>query len=343
MAFLPRVGAVPLLWTVVLLLFCRTSTKIAALSQQTFVISHAAGRMGKLLAGQVREGSSLYGDGATTVRVRALVRSDAEALSVACDLAGMVTKGGTMTAKECDWLETVVVPNVSDEENILKLEAAFEGATGAVLCDASHNELVVLDDGRWSLRIPDQENNEDLSERLSAEIEAAGKSKTLEHLVLRSSMGLHLYRGKENTEEEAEAVRVMGGAEALSGPQRAEQALAADPSLDYTVLRLGALTDDAGMMPLDFGTDDSILLGRTQGQSTRRPPMISRADAARVAAFVLRERQAFAHKKMVVDCAWVSSMNQPSSVGSEEALTRAGRQDIVKIILESCDTSSIVQ
>merc|ERR1712238_368311 len=49
----------------------------------------------------------------------------------------------------------------------------------------------------------------------------------------------------------------------------------------YTILRLGALTDDAGMVPLVFGKDDST--------TNNRPPILSRADAARISTFLVRK------------------------------------------------------
>mmetsp|Transcript_24372 Transcript_24372/g.48525 ORF Transcript_24372/g.48525 Transcript_24372/m.48525 type:complete len:336 (-) Transcript_24372:35-1042(-) len=308
---------------------------------QTFVVTHAGGRMGKLLASQIREGASLYkdapanADGSPLVKIRAVVRTEEEAMSITCDLAGMTLRNGKTSYNKCDWLETVVVGDVLLEENARLLVEAFEGATGAILCDASHNELIQMDDGKWSLRIPANENKE-ISDRLLEEIKAATKSKSLEHVVLRSSMGLFLsgsdissYEGDEAMV--LEAVKVMGGDEALLGPRRAEHALRAS-DLDFTILRLGALTDDAGMVPIVFGKDDSLLLKRIEGQNTRRPPMLSRADAARVAASVLMERDFFAGKRLVIDCAWAPSWGR-SSAGTEEAVSAASRQDLKKAIL----------
>jgi len=296
--------------------------------------------MGKLLASQIREGASLYNDapvnndGSPLIKIRAVVRTEEEAKSVICDLAGMVIKNGAISYNKCDWLETVVVGDVSLEENKKLLVKAFEGATCAVLCDASHNELLQMDGGKWSLRIPANENRE-ISDRLLEEIKAATKSKTLGHVVLRSSMGLFLSSSDRpsNGDEDMvqDAIQVMGGDEALLGPRRAEEALRAS-DLDFTILRLGALTDDAGMVPLIFGTDDALLMKRIEGGNTRRPPMLSRADAARVAASVLMERDFYAGKRLVIDCAWAPKWGR-SSVGTEEAVSAAGRQDLKKAIL----------
>jgi len=319
---------------------------------QTFVITHAAGRMGKLLASQIREGALLYGDNhdsPTPVKIRAVVRSDEEAKSVLCDLAGMVTRDGITSHRETDWLETVVIGDISLEENVNRLEKVFDGATGAVLCDASHNELVQSEeDGKWSLRVPGIESKEH-SNRLSAEIDAATKSKSLEHVILRSSMGLFLNKrgldfewSPSQKEVIIEAVKAMGGDEALLGPRRAEEALESS-GLDFSILRLGALTDDAGMIPLAFGTDDSLLVQWIEGQKTRRPPVLSRADAARIASFMLRERKLFMKKRLVIDCAWLPKWGS-SSVGTEEALIAASKQDLIGDINSACSrkTTSLI-
>lgn len=309
--------------------------------------------MGKLLASQIHEESLENNE---TVRIRALVRSEEEALSVRCDLAGMVTVGGVGRPRDADWLQVRVIAD-GNEDVAAQMEQAFEGATAAVLCDAAHNELVRQNDegGRWSLRVPARDQA-DLSERLLGEVRAAQKSSTLQHLVLRSSMGLSLWkrlspeeRDEDDDEDEnddsvdttvAEAcVQVMGGPQALVGLARAEAALSSSSSsIDTTVLRLGALTDHPGPMPLVFGRgDDAILLGRVEGDTdARRPPMISRADAARVAATLVRRRRPVERgTAVVVDCAWVANMGR-SSVGSEEALRAANRQDIARDVLDSC-------
>lgn len=260
-------------------------------------------------------------------------------------MAGMVTVNGVSTFREHDdWLEVVVVPD--DDRRDRRMEAVLEGAAAAVLCDASHNELVRSGVGRWSLRVP----AEDLTGRLLAEIRAARKSTALEHLVLRSSMGTRLLRERNPSRAVVEAVDVMGGAAALRGPERAEAALLDDdedgtswsPDLSVAVLRLGALTDDAGPMPLVFGPgDDSILLERIEGdEDARRPPMISRADAARAAVAILKDHgrrrpTSPTHRRAIVDCAWAANLT-PSSVGSEEALRAAHRQDVAKEVREKC-------
>ena len=60
--------------------------------------------------------------------------------------------------------------------------------------------------------------------------------------------------------------------------------------------------NDAGMVPLIFGKDDSILLKRVDGTSTRRPPIISRAEAARLSTFLSQDADGF--KGKTIDCSW---------------------------------------
>merc|ERR1740139_151162 len=307
-------------------------------NKDIFVITHAAGRMGKLLALQIHEDSKL--SGTTPPTIRAIVRSDAEALSVQCDLGGMKMAGGQVKPIPLDWLETIVVKDINDTTDLAKLNKAFTGAHASILCDASHNDMVWNDaegetnggtsrnDGgdACSIIVPAAESR-DLSERLLAEIGAAASSGTsLRHIVMRSSMGLAVGTSSE-------AGMAMGGDAALDGPRKAEEALRST-SLDYTILRLGALTDDAGMVPLMFGVDDSILSKRMDnGEGTRRPPIVSRADAARVSTFLLREANSF--KGMTIDCSWHPKFGR-NSVGTEEAIQAAGRQDLKRDILNKC-------
>ena len=129
-----------------------------------------------------------------------------------------------------------------------------------------------------------------------------------------------------------EAALAMGGEAALAGPRKAEEALRSS-GIDHTILRLGALTDDAGMVPLIFGIDDAILERRIDSTNTRRPPILSRSDAARVSAFLLKEASSF--KGLTVDCSWHPKYGR-SSVGSEEAISAAGRQDLKEAVIEGC-------
>jgi len=294
----------------------------------TVTITHAAGRMGKLLALQIREDANIAGK--ELPNIRAIVRSESEAFSVKCDLGGMQLKGNIPSFNSLDWLETVVVEDFNAENERLKLKASFEGADVAILCDSAHNEILWDDnEGKGgeevcSISVP-AADNKDLSERILAEIEMASSSSTLSHVVMRSSMGLHVGATSE-------AGMAMGGEVALAGARKAEEALKSS-SLEYTILRLGALTDDAGMVPLIFSMDDSILKKRVDSTNTRRPPLISRADAARVCTFLSREATFF--RGMTIDCSWHPKFGR-SSVGTEEAIKAAARQDLKTDILVSC-------
>lgn len=307
--------------------FALTTVNGGTTPRNIYVITHAAGRMGKLLALQLREDANIAG--LEMPRIRAVVRSDSEAMSVQCDLGGMTMEGGNVAPIPVDWLDIVVVKNIDDEAERTKLRNTFEGAGVAILCDSSHNEMQWdPSDEFCSIVVPAAENK-DLSERLLTEIEMASSSSTLSHVVMRSSMGLAV-------DSKSEAGIIMGGEAALNGPLKAEERLRSS-SLDYTILRLGALTDDAGMVPLIFGRDDSILLKRVDSTNTRRPPIISRADAARVCTFLSKEAAFF--RGMTIDCSWHPKFGR-SSVGTEEAVSFAGRQDLKKDIIERCSVDA---
>lgn len=77
----------------------------SSIPEDIVVITHAAGRMGKLLAAQIREDATLSSSTNTCCdfpKIRAVVRSNAEALSVKCDLGGMTLSNGQMTPIPCD-------------------------------------------------------------------------------------------------------------------------------------------------------------------------------------------------------------------------------------------------
>jgi len=405
-------------------------------------ITHAAGRMGKVLALQLREDAELRyrsrsatkndddddndndnGDNAKShlPKIRAIVRSEKEAYSVRCDLGGMTMVGGCIAKPiALDWLETVVIEsNAVDSERTALLREAFEGCRAAILCDASHNELVWKendnDDDKdndndnndntnsgFSVNVPASENK-DLTKRLLEEIDAASHSSTLEHVVLRSSMGLavdahRLYQSQNNKKppltilpffdddcevkiDWAALAKAMGGEAALAGPREAERAFRKMAELElepknnnndnsggvsakqrkrkrkHTILRLGALTDDAGMVPLVFGSNDSILVKTTDdGTSNYRPPILSRSDAARVSTFLVRNDDdddkendddaingnhnndsnidSNNNNLTTIDCAWHPKYGR-DSVGREETISAAGRQDLNKAILKA--------
>ena len=312
--------------------------------------------MGKVLALQIREDAQIAGVPPEELpRIRAVVRSEAEAASVECDLGGMTLIGGEAAPVKLDWLDIIIVEDIEEERGKEMLRTAFEGADGAILCDASHNEMVwMYDDANGSgeeevcsISVPAAESK-DLSKRLLAEIDAASSSSTLRHVVMRSTMvGVLDYASLLHTDltplltrtietiqglspgVSEEAAAAMGGEAALAGPRRAEEALRSS-GINHTILRLGALTDDAGMVPLIFGMNDAILERRIDSTTTRRPPILSRSDAARVSIFLLKEASSL-FTGLTVDCSWHPKYGR-SSVGSEEAINAACRQDLMEAL-----------
>ena len=95
----------------------------------------------------------------------------------------------------------------------------------------------------------------------------------------------------------------------------------------YTVLRLGALVDSAGGVPLAFGQGDQQLLDRAADDDVNEPPLISRNDAARLLGEVVR-RGLPALDHQVVDAAWSPKFGVVSA-GTLETAATAARQDVV--------------
>ena len=404
-AYVSVIGTVvPLLLSIAVL--APTNNMVIALSttaprKNAIAITHAAGRMGKVLALQLREDAAMryknrraldtekegsYDENDDDMEahlpiIRAIVRSEQEAFAVKCDIGGMKMVSGCVAQPiKVDWLETIVIDSGLDAgERTQKLRDAFEGCKAAILCDASHNELVWTEECDmedietdytncgFSMVVPASENR-DLSRRLLQEIDATMHSTTLEHVVLRSTMGLAVARAAEaqrlymeqkplvplESDIDWEALaRAMGGEDALAGPRMAEKAFTRlaelCPNRRHTILRLGALTDDAGMVPLVFGTNDSILIKSKEfdGQKNYRPPILSRNDAARVSTVLVRNENDMdvydpyvgSSNLLTVDCAWQLKYGR-DSVGREETISHASRQDIGEDILEAVGESS---
>ena len=93
------------------------------------------------------------------------------------------------------------------------------------------------------------------------------------------------------------------------------------------MLRLGALVDSAGGIPLAFGKGAEQLLERCADETAREPPLISRNDAARLVVEVI-SRGLTQLSNVTVDAAWEAKWGM-SSAGTEEAARRASRQDVV--------------
>ena len=97
--------------------------------------------------------------------------------------------------------------------------------------------------------------------------------------------------------------------------------------ITFTTLRLGALIDSAGGVPLAFGEGDSLLVESLSTERGSEPPLISRNDAARLVVETLCSglpRLGGA----TVDAAWAHKWSL-SSAGTEEAARTAARQDLI--------------
>ena len=159
----------------------------------------------------------------------------------------------------------------------------------------------------------------------------------MQNVLLRSSMGVGALRGatseaaSEYTQElAAAAVTRMGGAAAIAAQADAEEALRTrcdQRGVSCTVLRLGALVDTAGGIPLSFGCADAQLIERCTDEAAREPPLISRNDAARLVVEIVR-RGWPRLDGATVDAAWADKWGL-TSAGTEEAARTAGRQDLV--------------
>ena len=301
---------------------------------QVVVVSHAGGRMGTLLVAQLREE---FGE---CVTVRAIVRSEAESEKLLCDIHGVKLVNGSMAplVPSCgSWVTPFVVDADCTDDDLKK---AFAGATSAVLCDALHTELIDDSPGKRAIRVPE---GGEQARRLPRMLKAASTaSPSLAHVVLRSSMGIACAAScgpsadpeSSPRECDADAMRAidrMGGSAILAAVGESEEQLASS-GLPYTVLRLGALTDDAGMIPLAFGANDDLLLQSFELTEGDEPPMLSRADAARAAISVLQTGSPL--HGATFECAWDYKWAR-SSIGTEEAVLRAGRQDMRAGMLEA--------
>jgi len=122
----------------------------------------------------------------------------------------------------------------------------------------------------------------------------------------------------------------MGGAAVIAVGADAKTALkkqCEQRGIFYMVMRLGALVDSAGGVPLAFGGDNALLLERV-GDGMPEPPLIARNDAARLVVDVVSSGPAANLSGAVVDVAWGSKWGM-ASAGTEEAARTAARQDVV--------------
>ena len=169
------------------------------------------------------------------------------------------------------------------------------------------------------------------------QISAVANAPEMGHVLLRSSMGVGALRcasgegASDYTQQlAAAAVMRMGGGATIAAQADAEDALRArcvQRGVPFTVLRLGALVDSAGGIPLTFGSGDAQLLERCADGVALEPPLISRNDAARLVVEVVRQGLPQLGNA-TVDAAWQDKWGM-SSAGTEEASRCASRQDLV--------------
>ena len=330
------------------------------------VVTHASGRMGVSVVGQLREQLLLNPErerppwceaSEDSLQIRAVVRSEQEAARLQLDLCGSVLRGGVLTPlldMEKDLGIQICVCG-DDADEAASLEAAFAGASCAVLLSAAHADFssgsaplgapIVpgsIEAAKAASRfagtavnvaIPPVEGAR-AARRLGAEIAAAAVSPQIRHVILRSSMGVASLEAEDaDAEEDKEgslAVGRMGGAAALAVQADAEAALRArcdQKGVAYTVLRLGALVDSAGGVPLAFGQGDQQLLDRAADDDVNEPPLISRNDAARIVCHVAGEGLP-SLGGATLDVAWQDRWGT-TSAGTDETARAAARQDVM--------------
>ena len=232
-----------------------------------------------------------------------------------------------------------------DDSSRLAVDQVVTGATFHRRASKAYAAALAaaLEDG-VNVRVPPV-TGATASRRLGAEVAAVAAAGSMRHVVLRSSMGVGALRtitgadkatGDEDVVDEEElqmasvAITRMGGAATIAAQADAESALrtrCAQGSASCTVLRLGALVDSAGGIPLSFGASDALLLERVADERAKEPPLISRNDAARlVAEIVCAGLPSLADA--TVDAAWDVKWGM-SSAGREETARTAARQKLV--------------
>ena len=362
-------------------------------------VSHAAGRMGVSVVGQLREKWSVNDpDKGDQLEIHAIVKTEEEANRLRLDLCGGVLREGKLMPlldlKADLGVKLFVVPD--DANEAAGLSSAFAGAEVAVLLSAAHadfkpervtdaelaeSQLDASDEvlprtafharassaykatkaaaqsSGISVRVPPV-MGASAARRLGAEVSCVTSAgSTTRHVLLRSSLGteslmtataMTTAASQEDLSQEAMeelkeeralasmAISRMGGASAIAAQADAEDMLRTrcdQREISYTILRLGALVDSAGGVPLAFGCRDAQLLETLEGdrQGSREPPLISRNDAARLVADIVSSGLADGFLDLAwttVDVAW-EARGGMSSAGTEEAARMAARQDLV--------------
>lgn len=209
-------------------------------------VTHAAGRMGVSVVGQLREIGRIQAEKSSSnddelLDIRAVVRSESEASRLKLDLCGAVLRNGELRPlldlKDDLGIDLYIVED--DSHEIEGLANAFEGADVAVLLSAAHADFTpatVASVGPKSssllptsllptslaasaagvnVRVPPL-SGAAAARRLGAEISLA--STCVRHVLLRSSMGVGALRCASHKEASdytqqlaAAAVMRMGG------------------------------------------------------------------------------------------------------------------------------------
>lgn len=342
------------------------AAKATSADADVVVVTHAAGRMGASLCAQLhesweREGTPNWASHDKLV-IRAVVRDENEATRLKIDLGGCVIKDkqAQPLVDTSDWLDVTVVEEGAGEA--AGLAAALQGASTAVFCAAAHagfeacastSEAPAVVPGSLAraraessfshvdginVRVPRNEA-ESASRRLLAEVnaiesEAKETASVLRHVVLRSSMGVGSLEGVKGATSVSDvdvlSLARMGGEENIRAIACAEEALkkACEAQVGTTIIRLGALTDDSGGVPLAFGRDDQMLRECVvDGGGCAEPPLVSRNDAARLLGEVVR-RGLPSLDQVTFDAAWSPKFGVVSA-GTPETAATAARQDVV--------------
>ena len=105
-------------------------------------VTHAAGRMGVSVVGQLRESGQLSGE-EEELGIRAVVRNEREASRLKLDLCGAVLRNGELRPlldlKDDLGIDLFIVEDDAHEQN--GLATAFAGADVAVLLSAAHADF----------------------------------------------------------------------------------------------------------------------------------------------------------------------------------------------------------
>ena len=94
-------------------------------------------------------------------------------------------------------------------------------------------------------------------------------------------------------ESESEEGVVIGSKILLKGILKSEESINSS-SIEHTILRLGYLICNTGIVPLIFGIEDSTLLNLLDTRygakiNSNYPPIVSRSNDTRVSTFILKE------------------------------------------------------